>query len=97
MPLQNHPQIFACLRMVVGFYGILYLEVARARMRLADCRCGLDRKNTGAAWAGATFMEWSVATRNANTVSDQRLHLVDSIRTLPERRLALFSAGVAAD
>jgi hypothetical protein len=25
----NHPAIFACLGMVVGLYGILYLEVAR--------------------------------------------------------------------
>lgn len=29
MPLQNYPEIFACLGMVVGLYGILYLEVAR--------------------------------------------------------------------
>ncbi len=29
MPLLNYPQIFACLGMVVGLYGILYLEVAR--------------------------------------------------------------------
>lgn len=29
MPQLNHPQIFACLGMVVGLYGILYLEVAR--------------------------------------------------------------------
>ena len=29
LPLQNHPQIFACLGMVIGLYGILYLEVAR--------------------------------------------------------------------
>jgi hypothetical protein len=29
LPLLNHPQIFACLGMVVGLYGILYLEVAR--------------------------------------------------------------------
>jgi hypothetical protein len=29
MPLENYPQIFACLGMVVGLYGILYLEVAR--------------------------------------------------------------------
>ncbi len=29
MPLQNHPQIFACLGMVVGVYGILYWDVAR--------------------------------------------------------------------
>ncbi len=29
MPLANHPAVFACLGMVVGIYGILYLEVAR--------------------------------------------------------------------
>lgn len=25
----NHPEIFACLGMVIGLYGLLYLEVAR--------------------------------------------------------------------
>ena len=29
MPPSNHPQIFACLGMVVGLYGSLYFEVAR--------------------------------------------------------------------
>jgi len=29
MPLQNYPEVFACLAMIVGVYGILYLEVAR--------------------------------------------------------------------
>jgi hypothetical protein len=29
MPLANHPAVFACLGMVVGIYGILYLDVAR--------------------------------------------------------------------
>jgi len=33
LPLQNHPQIFACLGMVVGLYGIVYLEVARVPER----------------------------------------------------------------
>ena len=33
LPSQNHPQIFACLGMVVGLYGILYLEVARVPER----------------------------------------------------------------
>ena len=28
-----HPQIFACLGMVVGLYGLIYLEVARAPER----------------------------------------------------------------
>src|SRR5688572_28747000 len=31
--LYNHPQIFVCLGMVVGLYGILYLEVARVLER----------------------------------------------------------------
>ena len=30
LPPLNHPAIFACLAMVVGLYGILYLDVARA-------------------------------------------------------------------
>jgi hypothetical protein len=29
MARANHPAVFACLGMVVGLYGILYLEVAR--------------------------------------------------------------------
>ena len=29
MPALNYPAIFACLGMVVGLYGVLYLEVAR--------------------------------------------------------------------
>ncbi|HEY3329435.1 MAG TPA: hypothetical protein VGK19_05400 [Capsulimonadaceae bacterium] len=29
MPAGNYPQIFSCLGMVVGVYGILYLDVAR--------------------------------------------------------------------
>lgn len=33
MPPLNHPAIFACLGMVVGVYGLLYLEVARVPER----------------------------------------------------------------
>jgi hypothetical protein len=33
MAEQNYPEIFACLGMVVGVYGILYLEVARVPER----------------------------------------------------------------
>src|SRR5262245_22828416 len=33
MPLMVHPQIFACLGMVVGLYGIIYFEVARVPER----------------------------------------------------------------
>ena len=33
MPPSNQPAIFACLGMVVGLYGILYLDVARVPER----------------------------------------------------------------
>ena len=33
MPPLNYPAIFACLGMVIGLYGILYLEVARVPER----------------------------------------------------------------
>ena len=33
MPLMIHPQIFACMAMVVGLYGLVYFEVARVPER----------------------------------------------------------------
>ncbi|HXG63858.1 MAG TPA: hypothetical protein VNO70_02055 [Blastocatellia bacterium] len=33
MPLQNYPEVFSCLAMVVGLYGLIYLEVARTPER----------------------------------------------------------------
>ena len=33
LPPMNYPQIFACLGMVVGLYGIIYFEVARVPER----------------------------------------------------------------
>ncbi len=33
LPPLNHPSIFACLAMVIGLYGVLYLEVARVPER----------------------------------------------------------------
>lgn len=29
LPASNHPQIFQCLAMVIGIYGLLYLEASR--------------------------------------------------------------------
>jgi len=29
LPLLNHPAVFSCLAMVIGLYGVLYLDVAR--------------------------------------------------------------------
>jgi hypothetical protein len=33
MPLANHPEIFACVGMIVGLYGVLSLDVARVPER----------------------------------------------------------------
>lgn len=33
MPPANYPQIFACLGMVIGLYGLVYFEVARVPER----------------------------------------------------------------
>lgn len=33
MPPSNHPEIFVCLAMVIGLYGVIYLEVARVPER----------------------------------------------------------------
>jgi hypothetical protein len=33
MPPLNHPAVFACLGMVIGLYGLLYLDVARVPER----------------------------------------------------------------
>ena len=33
MPLSNTPEIFACLAMVVGLYGLIYFEIARVPER----------------------------------------------------------------
>ena len=33
MPPMNYPEIFACLGMVIGLYGLLYLHVARCPER----------------------------------------------------------------
>jgi hypothetical protein len=65
LPLQNYPQIFACLGMVVGLYGLLYLEVARVPERgWLLAAVGLLGKLLGP--AGLTVLivsgQWPVAT-----------------------------------
>ena len=44
MALSNYPELFACLGMVVGLYGILYLEVARIPERgwALPSSCGVE-------------------------------------------------------
>jgi hypothetical protein len=65
MPPQNYPEIFACLGMVVGLYGILYLEVARVPERgWLLAAVGLLGKVLGPLGLGRLLWDgrWPVAT-----------------------------------
>jgi hypothetical protein len=65
LPDQNYPQIFACLGMVVGLYGILYLEVARAPERgWLLAAVGLLGKILGPIGLAALILsgQWPIAT-----------------------------------
>ena len=65
MPPLNHPAIFACLGMVVGIYGFLYLEVARAPERgFATAAVGLLGKVLGPIGLARLIAtgEWPAAT-----------------------------------
>ena len=94
LPLQNHPQIFACLGMVVGLYGILYLEVARVPERgWLLAAVGLLGKVLGPIglarliWSG----EWPPI--NSDPMHHKRFYLVDPVLNLSIRRLAFLSTG----
>jgi hypothetical protein len=73
MPLQNYPAVFACLGMVVGLYGVLYLEVARVPERgWVVAAVGLVGKVLGPIglaqliWSGA----WPIATAVLGLTND---------------------------
>ena len=85
MPLQNHPAIFSGLGMVIGLYGILYFEVARAPERGAPGSGRAYRQDAGDGWRGAIDLERPMARLLCCIVHHERLHLVDSIRALPLR------------
>jgi hypothetical protein len=65
MPPANHPAVFACLGMVVGLYGLVYLEVARRPERgWVSAAVGLAGKLLGP--AGLVYLlvtgVWPLAT-----------------------------------
>jgi hypothetical protein len=84
MPLSNYPAVFACLGMVVGLYGVLYFEVARPRTRLAHRSGRSHREGTWSNRHAVVDREWQVASVGSHLVPDQRCHLVDSVRALPD-------------
>lgn len=52
LPLSNSPQIFACLGMVLGLYGVLYLEVARRPGARLAGRGGRATRSTAPGYLG---------------------------------------------
>ncbi|MDJ0522180.1 MAG: hypothetical protein QNJ90_08920 [Planctomycetota bacterium] len=65
MPELNHPQVFACLGMVIGVYGLLYLEVARRPEHgFAIAAIGMSGKLLGpAGWLIAVLTgAWPIET-----------------------------------
>ncbi len=65
LPLQNHPQIFVCLGMVVGLYGIVYLEIARVPERgWLLAAVGLIGKVLGSIGLAGLILsgQWPIAT-----------------------------------
>ena len=65
MPPLNYPAIFACLGMVVGLYGIVYLEIARVPERgWLYAAVGLAGKILGPIGLGVLILThtWPAAT-----------------------------------
>src|SRR2546423_5296975 len=75
LPPQNHPQIFACLGMVVGLYGIIYFEVARVPERgWLLAAVGLAGK--GLRPVGLAQLIWSGASPPSTAVLCLTNHLI---------------------
>lgn len=65
LPLLNHPAIFSCLAMVIGLYGVLYLDVARRpEQGWLIALVGLVGKVIGPIGLGALIFEgvWPLST-----------------------------------
>ena len=80
LPPLNHPAVFSCLAMVVGLYGVLYLEVARE----PKPRLGLGRRwsRRQGAWPDrlvGAHRWWSLAAGDDGSVLDERSRLVAAI------------------
>jgi hypothetical protein len=76
----NQPGVFVCLAMVVGLYGIVYLEVARNPERgwlLATS--GTRREDPRTNWFGSPDRNGRVAGAHVGVVLIQRSDMVASL------------------
>ena len=97
MEPMNYPEIFACVGMIVGLYGIVYLEVARVPERgFLLAAVGLVGKILGPIGSIALVMQgkWKFAALLMNLTNDMiwwipfALYLYDSWRFYKQDVLA---------
>ena len=97
MPLANHPAVFACLGMVVGLYGILYLDVARVPERgWLLAAVGLTGKSPRPDRDALADLDRRMASVCPRPLPHERFHLVDSVWPVPARRVAGVPRGLAS-
>jgi hypothetical protein len=83
MPPAIYPEIFACLGMAVGMYGLLYLEVARVPSRgWLMAAVGLIGKILAHRRRRA-YRPGTMAAQGVHPVPDQRSDLVDTVWLVP--------------
>lgn len=84
LPPTNHPEIFVCLGMLIGLYGILYLDVFRAPERgWLIGSCWACRQSHWARWGHCADMDQQVASKIDHALRYQRFHMVASLHSLP--------------
>jgi hypothetical protein len=65
VPVPTHPEVAACLGMVIGLYGVVYLDIARAPERgWIPAAVGLTGK-----LAGPAALVWHIMTGNWPTTA----------------------------
>lgn len=97
MPHENYPPVFACLGMVLGLYGVLYLEVARVPERgWAIAAVGLTGKVFGPIGLARLICTGIWPGSDGDSLCDQRPDLVGSFQPLFVRCLACLPEEAAS-
>jgi hypothetical protein len=87
----NHPEIYACLGMVIGLYGVLYLEVARRPEHgFLLGAIGLVGKALGPVGALVLVLQGQWPMKALGAEPRQRFHLAGAVRDVPEGFVAVL-------